>query len=111
MSIIRNRPSERIVNGNLVISSEIVMVSDPSFVTRGEGVIIVKKTPYCTITLDHTTTDKVKIKSFSNTRIITKMGRIDDEFDQVQLNPGSCVEFVFCSGDWYITSSDGLKGD
>lgn len=87
------------------------MTSDSQFTTKGEGVVIVKQVPYCTITLDHTTTDKVKIKSFSVVRVIPKIGKIDDDYDQIVLNSGACVEFVFCAGGWYITASDGLKGD
>jgi hypothetical protein len=34
---------------------------------------------------------------------------IDEEFEEVELTNGSCVEFK-CVGDfWYILSSDGLK--
>ena len=34
---------------------------------------------------------------------------IDEEFNEVELNKGSCVEFKFIGDFWYILSSDGLK--
>jgi hypothetical protein len=39
------------------------------------------------------------------------MGRIDDEWDELELGKGSCVEFQNVNGIWYILSSDGLKGE
>jgi hypothetical protein len=34
---------------------------------------------------------------------------IDEEFEEVELSNGSCVEFKFVGDFWYILSSDGLK--
>ena len=36
---------------------------------------------------------------------------IDEEFDEVILSKGSCVEFKFFGDFWYILSSDGIKND
>jgi hypothetical protein len=34
---------------------------------------------------------------------------IDEEFNEVELTKGSCVEFRKIGDNWYILSSDGLK--
>jgi hypothetical protein len=34
---------------------------------------------------------------------------IDEEFNEVELNKGACVEFKKIGDYWYILSSDGLK--
>lgn len=109
MAIIRNTPSERIINGNLVVSSEQAIVSDSQYKTRGEGVIIIKDIDSSKIILDHTTTDRTVIKALTKVLIIPMNGRIDDEYDEILLDKGACVEFSYCIGNWYILSSDGLK--
>ena len=35
--------------------------------------------------------------------------KIDDEYDEILIDKGACVEFAYCAGGWYILSSDGLK--
>ncbi len=109
MGIIRNTPSERIVQGKLVVSSEQVIVSDSQFKTRGEGVVIVKGIDSSKVILDHTTTDRVVVKALTKVLVIPMNGKIDDEYDELLLDKGSCVEFSYCIGNWYILSSDGLK--
>jgi hypothetical protein len=37
------------------------------------------------------------------------VGKIDEEFDEVVADKYACIEFRFCTGNWYILSSDGLK--
>jgi hypothetical protein len=111
MAVIRSRPSERIINGNVIRSSENAIVSDTQFRTRGEFLIIVKSVSSCTITLDHSTTDHVIVKALTNVLILPSIGLIDEEFEEVSINKGACVEFIFASGNWYIVSSDGLKTD
>jgi len=109
MAIIRSTPSERIVNGKLIVSSETAIVSDSQFRTRGEGFVIVKGVDNCKVILDHSTTDHITIKALTNVLILTSTGKIDEEFDEILISKGACVEFVFSSGNWYIMSSDGLK--
>lgn len=111
MAIVRSIPVERIINGHSVLSSQRAIVSDPQFRTRGEEYVVVKLVDNCKITLDHATTDNVKIKALTKILILPSTGRIDEEFDEIILDKGACVEFVFISGNWYIMSSDGLKMD
>jgi len=109
MAIIRNVPSERIIHGKLVLTSEIAIVSEPQFRTKGEGVVIVKHNEPSKIILDGSTTDRVSIKALSPVLIIPNVGKIDEDYDEIYLDKGSCVEFAYSSGNWYIISSDGLK--
>ena len=44
------------------------------------------------------------------THVIVKSDNlIDEEFNEVELDKGSCAEFKFIGDFWYILSSDGLK--
>jgi hypothetical protein len=49
------------------------------------------------------------IKALTLLTIIPDMGKIDEEFDEINCDRGACIEFRFCNGNWYILSSDGLK--
>ena len=109
MGIIRNKPLERYVNGNLISTSEIAIISDKEFRTKGESFLICKDIDNCKITLDHSTTDHITIKALTKVLLLPSIGKIDEEFDEVLIDKGSCVEFVYTSGNWYIMSSDGLK--
>ena len=36
-------------------------------------------------------------------------GKIDEEWDDIELDRGSCIELVNINQGWYILSSDGVK--
>ena len=109
MAIVRSIPTERIIEGKVVISSENAIVSDRVFKTTGEGVVVIKGVSLCEVTLDSVTTDHVTIKALTSVIIKPDKGRVDEEFDEISIEKGACVEFAYCSGNWYIMSSDGLK--
>lgn len=109
MAIIKSIPSRRIINGTAINTSEIALVSETEYKTRGEYLIVVKGVPTCRLTLDSTTTDHVVVKSTSEVHVISDKGLIDDEWDEIVLNKSACVEFMFAGGTWWILSSDGLK--
>jgi len=111
MAIIRTVPVRKIVNGFEVNTSAVAIVSEDFYSTKGEDVIIIRKVPSCKIKLDSTTTDHVKIKSLTGVLIIPDKGQIDEEWDELSITKGSCVEFRFAGGHWYIMSSDGIKYD
>lgn len=111
MAIIRSIPTERLVNGYPIKSSQRAIVSDSQFRTSGEEYVVIKSVNSCKVMLDHTTTDKVKIKALTKVLILPTSGRIDEEFDEIALDKGACVEFVFLTNNWYIMSSDGIKLD
>lgn len=80
----------------------------PKYKTKGEEYIITKDVTLCEVHLDSQTTDKVTIKSMTDTLIIGDYP-IDEEFYEVELQKGSSIELKFVRNAWYIMSSDGLK--
>jgi len=108
MGIFKSTPSIRIINGNEIKTSDSVVVSNPTYKTDGEYVVVVKDVDYCKLTLDSKTTDHVVVKSLTDVLVIAD-SLIDEQFDEVELTDGSCVEFKKIGEYWYILSSDGLK--
>ena len=109
MAIIKSIPSRKIINGITVDSSEISVVSELDYRTNGESCIIVRGVSQSVITLDSTTTDHVVIKSMTKVTIIPDIGKIDEDYDELVADQYACIEFRFVGGNWYISSSDGLK--
>jgi len=108
MAIFKSVPSKRIINGNVIETSESAIVTNSFYKTNGEYAIVVKGIEKCEVFLDSNTTDHVVIKSL--TEVIVKSEElIDEEFNEVELTKGSCVEFKKIGSFWYILSSDGLK--
>ena len=108
MSVFRSLSSVRIINGNKIETSDSVVVTNSAYTTNGEYAIVVKNVDNCVITLDSKTTDHIVVKSLTN--IMVKSNElIDEEFNEVELNKGACVEFKKIGDYWYILSSDGLK--
>ena len=93
MSVIKNTPSQRVINGKMITTSETAVVSEPFYETHGEACIVI-----------HTV-----IKAMTKVLIVPDIGRIDEDYDELLIERGACVEFRFCAGVWYIISSDGLK--
>jgi hypothetical protein len=85
------------------------IVNTPTYETNGEYLIIVKDVDKCTITLDGYTTESVKIKVLTKTNIVPKHSLIDEQFDEIEIDNGACVELEYYLGGWYIISSDGMK--
>ena len=83
-------------------------VTNENYTTNGEYAIVIKGVEKCVLRLNSNTTDHVVIKSLTKVIVISNE-LIDEEFNEVELNKGSCVEFKFIGDFWYILSSDGLK--
>jgi len=113
MSIIKNKPIRKtVIRGYRSINLdtyETIVLSDQFYSTMGENLIVVRETETSKIKLDSTTTEKITIKSLTNCVVIPDVGRIDEEWDELELGKGSCVEFQNVNNVWYILSSDGLK--
>lgn len=109
MSIVKTIPSKRIINGNIIETSEASLVSEPKYSTNGESCIVVRGIDLCTLTLDSETTDHTVVKAISKVRLLPDKGKIDEEYDEIFLDKFACVEVRFIGGVWYILSSDGLK--
>ena len=109
MAIIKSIPSRKIINGLIIDSSEISVVSELDYKTNGESCIIVRGVSQSVITLNSITTDHVVIKSMTKVTIKPDVGKIDEDYDELIADRYSCIEFRYVSGNWYILSSDGLK--
>lgn len=110
MAIVRTVPSRRIINGNVIETSEVSIVSELDYFTNGEECIIVKGVAQSVIILDSRTTDHIVIKSMTHLTIRPDNGKIDEEYDEIILDKFASVEFRYVGGAWYVLSSDGLKG-
>ena len=109
MAIIKTIPSRRIINGEVINTSEVSIVSERDYVTNGEECIIVRNVAESTIILDSKTTDHIVVKAMTRITIKPDVGKIDEDYDEIVADKYACIEFRFCSGNWYILSSDGLK--
>jgi hypothetical protein len=56
MPIIKTRPIDRIINGQIITSSEVSLVSEPYYDCSGESVIIVKNINFYNNKSTHTST-------------------------------------------------------
>jgi hypothetical protein len=115
MGIIRNKPIRKTVfRGNRSVNLDTfdtIIISDELYKTNGENLLIVREVNQSKIKLDSTTTDRIKIKTLTNCTIIPDLGRIDEEWDEISVSKGACVELQNVNGVWYILSSDGIKLD
>jgi len=109
MAIIKSVPSRKIINGLIIDSSEISVVSELDYKTNGESCIIVRGVSQSVITLNSITTDHVVIKSMTKVTIKPDVVKIDEDYDELVADQYACIEFRFVGGNWYILSSDGLK--
>jgi hypothetical protein len=85
------------------------IVSEPNYTSNGEKLIIAKNVDETVIILDSTKNQKITVKVLTNVTIRPDINKIDEEWDELQLDWGACVQFQFVEGNWYILSSDGLK--
>ena len=115
MPIVKNKPVRKTVfrgERSLNLDTfETVIVSDEIYKTNGENLLIIKDVSQSKVKLDSTTTDKIKIKTLTNCTIIPDIGRIDEDWDEISIGRGACVELQNVNGIWYILSSDGIKLD
>ena len=109
MSIIRTIPSQRLINGEVINTSEVSLVSEREYQTNGEECIIVRGVSESVVTLNSKTTDHIVVKAMTMITIKQDIGKIDEDYDEIVMDRYACVEFRFCGGSWYILSSDGLK--
>jgi hypothetical protein len=109
MSIIRTVPSTRLINGQIINTSETAIISETEYKTNGEDCIIIKNVSKSTIILNSHTTDHIVIKSMTDVTIKPDVGKIDETYDEIVTEKYTCIEFRFCAGNWYVLSSDGLK--
>ncbi len=109
MSVQKSIPMRRVIGNQVLTTSEVCMISDEKYTTEGESVVITKELDEIEIVLNHNNTDHVIVKALTNTKIKPIEGLIDEEFNELNIEKGACVELYYAFGSWFIVSSDGLK--
>jgi hypothetical protein len=106
-------PKRKIITRSEQIEPQIivdyVIVSESNYSSNGEKLIIIKDVEQSTITLNSLKNQKVTIKVLTNAIIKPDLNKIDEEWDELHLDRGACVQFQFVGGSWLILNSDGLK--
>lgn len=111
-TLVRKKISDRHIHFEPAKVTELnKIISLSNYTTSGEEFIVVKDVNSCLLMLDGSTTVKIKIKSLTDTTIKPIQGKIDEYYDEILINNRACIELVFLKGNWYITSSDGIKLD
>jgi hypothetical protein len=87
------------------------VVTESSYTTNGEDLILIKNTEHCNLVLDNSKSDHIIIKVLTNVTITPSIGKIDEYYDELNISKGACVEMVLIENNWYIISSDGIKLD
>jgi hypothetical protein len=85
------------------------VVSTSNYLTDEETILIIKDVDECDVTLNSQKSSRVAVKSLTTVVVKSDVGKIDEDWDELLLEKGACVQFQFVEGNWYITSSDGLK--
>ena len=109
--ITRKKIGNKIISSmsNISRQSPIVTVEVPEHRTNGEEFILVKNVDNCKIILDQNTTEHIVIKTLTRVLILPMIGLIDEQYDEMLIDKGACVEMFCVDGNWYVISSDGLK--
>ena len=111
MSVQKSIPMRRVIGNQVLTTSEVCMISDEKYITEGESVVITKELDEIEIILNHSNTDHVIVKALTNTKIKPIEGLIDEEFNEINIEKGACVELYYAFGSWYVVSSDGIKSN
>jgi hypothetical protein len=91
----------------IVTNTKIIQTSQHT--VGGEDLLLVKTQESATIFLNENSNQYITIKSLTNTTIKPTNSKIDEEYDELTIGKGACVELQFISGGWYVMSSDGIK--
>ena len=100
---------KRVIGEEVLLTSQVCMISDETYTTEGESVIITKELELIEVILNHKNNDHVIVKALTNTKIKPIEGLIDEEYSEINIEKGACVELYYAFGSWFIVSSDGLK--
>ena len=109
------KPIRKTINkGNRAIfmeTHEVTILDQEKYSTNGEELIIIKNVDFSEIILDSNRNHTITIKTLTNCVVKPDINKIDEDWDEIELKRGSCVQFHFADDTWYILSSDGIKID
>jgi hypothetical protein len=117
MRTINFTPRKNVIRHQTRISPSIVVVSGeetPQETTQKlnkEVLIVVRDLENSEVILNSVDYTHVIVKSLIKTVIKPDIGLIDEDWDELLLEKGSCVQFQFVEDSWLILSSDGIKFD
>lgn len=110
-NLIRKKIGEKMMVSNISEEDVKKFITEENYTTNGEYLLVIKNTQTSRITLDVETTEHIIIKALTDVYIVPKEGLIDEQYSEIHIGNGACVEFYSLGGQWYIVSSDGLKLD
>ena len=96
-NLVRKRIGEKFMLGNQEESDIKKFITDETYTTNGEYLLVIKNTQTCRITLDVETTDHIIIKALTDVYIVPKEGLIDEQYSEMQLGshqPSGCATRV-----------------
>lgn len=100
----RMSPSTIIVDGTEILHEKTHKLNK-------ELLIVVRDSENSEIILNSKEYSYTTVKSLIKTIIKPDVGLIDEEWEELLLEKGSCVQFQFVEDVWLILSSDGIKLD
>jgi hypothetical protein len=105
------RPNRKVINlGEKIMEKpKTKVVSQEFYSTNGETLLIIRDVEKATIELNSSTTEKIIIKTLTSCTIVPDNNSIDEDWDQLDIERGACVQLQVVDGIWYILSSDGIK--
>ena len=80
-----------------------------ALVASGVGQLSQRNSSFLFATHLHFLAQMPYIKSLTNVTISCTENKIDEEYEEIVIGKGACVEFYLLENNWYIVSSDGLK--
>ena len=108
ISVLQNNTQTQLkLNDTKETTENIPVVISTDYTTSQTRYIIAKND--LTITLDGKNLKRFYIKSMANIKIKPLVGKIDEEWEEINMGPQSSIELLCEGTDWYILSSDGLK--
>ena len=117
MRTINFTPRKNVVRYQTRMSPSIVVVNGqetPQENTQKlnkEVLIVVRDSENSEVILNSVDYTHVIVKSIIKTLIKPDVGLIDEDWHELLLEKGSCVQFQFVEDTWLILSSDGIKFD
>jgi hypothetical protein len=117
MRTINFTPRKNVVRYQTRMSPSIVVVNGqetPQENTQKlnkEVLIVVRDSENSEVILNSVDYTHVIVKSLIKTLIKPDIGLIDEDWHELLLEKGSCVQFQFVEDTWLILSSDGIKFD
>jgi hypothetical protein len=115
MRTINFTPRKNVVRHQTRLSPTMVVVDgnetpqEKTHTLNKELLIIVRDSENSEIILNSEEHTYITVKSLIKTLIKPDVGLIDEEWHELILEKGSCVQFQFVEDSWFILSSDGIK--